>query len=179
MIIKTGLWLMVGMGIAQADDLTFIATGTINYPSASPTGQSLKIGDIMQLEYTIDPSMTRTAVNGIFEGGPVVALSYSFNGSPFTDFYGNVYADEAHVDGNSYSWDLQPSHGTEAYVNVSTGQMALRNINLDGGQADITDIKQLSPMSAPEIESTSAASALTLLLGGLAVLRGRREKNAA
>ena len=177
MIIKIGLWLMVGMGIAQADDLTFLATGTINYPSFTPTHQRLNIGDIMQLEYTIDPSTTRTSDGGVFEGGPVVALSYSFNGSPFIDFFGNVFADEAHVDGNSYSWDLQPSHGTEAYLNVSTGQMSLRDINLDGGQADITNIQQIT--RAPEIESKSAAGALTLLLGGLAVMRGRREKISA
>jgi hypothetical protein len=35
------------------------------------------------------------------------------------------------------------------------------------------------PVEAPEIDRTSAASGLTLLLGGLAVLRGRREKIAA
>jgi hypothetical protein len=32
---------------------------------------------------------------------------------------------------------------------------------------------------APEIDPTSAASGLTLLLGGLAVLRARREKSRA
>jgi len=32
----------------------------------------------------------------------------------------------------------------------------------------------ISPASAPEIDPTSAASGLTLLLGGLVVLRGRR-----
>jgi len=37
----------------------------------------------------------------------------------------------------------------------------------------------VSPMRAPEIDPASAASGLTLLLGGLAVARGRRAKKAA
>jgi hypothetical protein len=40
-------------------------------------------------------------------------------------------------------------------------------------------ITSLSRMSAPEINPASAASGLTLLLGGLAVLRGRRKKAVA
>ncbi len=34
-----------------------------------------------------------------------------------------------------------------------------------------------SPASAPEIDPGSAMAALTMLMGGLAVLRGRRSKN--
>ncbi len=34
-----------------------------------------------------------------------------------------------------------------------------------------------APVAAPEIDPASAASALTLLMGGLAVVRGRKTKN--
>jgi hypothetical protein len=39
-------------------------------------------------------------------------------------------------------------------------------------------IAQVTPVAAPEMDSASAASALTLLLGGLAVLSGRRKISA-
>ena len=37
----------------------------------------------------------------------------------------------------------------------------------------------VNPVKAPEIDATSAVAGLTLMLGGLAVLRGRRSKIAA
>lgn len=166
--------LLMLVGVAQADDLTFIATGTVNDPSWTPTHQHLNVGDTMQLEYTIDPSNVRTVVDGMFEGGPVIALSYSFNGSPFTNFYGDTFADSATPDGNSYSWDLQPSVGTEAYLNISGGQMSLRDLNYNGGDANITNIQQIGNVQqAPEIDPRGLAGGLTLLIGGLLVLRGR------
>jgi hypothetical protein len=44
----------------------------------------------------------------------------------------------------------------------------------NGFQADWT-LSKVSPNAAPEIDPASAASGLTLLLGVLAVLRGRRK----
>lgn len=34
-----------------------------------------------------------------------------------------------------------------------------------------------SPVRAPEVDASSAVAGLTLMLGGLAILRGRRKKN--
>lgn len=48
----------------------------------------------------------------------------------------------------------------------NSGSVSLSNITVGDGVA---------PASAPEIDPSSAASALTLLLGGLAVLRGRQK----
>ena len=36
-----------------------------------------------------------------------------------------------------------------------------------------------SPVAAPEIDAASAVAGLTLMIGGLAILRGRRTKTAA
>jgi hypothetical protein len=47
-----------------------------------------------------------------------------------------------------------------------SGSVSLANINVGNGVA---------PASAPEMDPSSAASALALLLGGLAVLRGRHK----
>ncbi|HET6205174.1 MAG TPA: hypothetical protein VFD98_00105 [Terracidiphilus sp.] len=59
--------------------------------------------------------------------------------------------------------------------------MLIEDLSGDGAQANITDIVQVNPVtqSAPEIDPKSAAGGLALLLGGLAVLRGGREKIAA
>jgi hypothetical protein len=49
----------------------------------------------------------------------------------------------------------------------------------DGEMDVIGSYATASAIMAPEVDPTSAASGLTLLLGGLAVLRGRREKSVA
>jgi hypothetical protein len=121
-----GLWVMwlAFAGAACADDtVTLLATGSISAPSVSPDFQQLGVGDIMQLKYTIDPSIPTTV-----DGGPIVALWYSFNGSAFTDFFGNEFQDAASAvaggPGGFYGWDLQPSHGAEAFLHVSLGDGA-------------------------------------------------------
>jgi hypothetical protein len=191
-----------------------LATGTVvpyagSYPAGSLGGQQLKVGDSMQLEYTINPSIPSTAVGG---PGPIVALSYSFNGAPFTDFYGTEFLDSVSVGaggaGGAYSLGLQPSHGQEVYLNVSLGQgapagiipsnnldvipnwslvarappgsvtatMFIEDLAGDGAEANITCIKRVGGVSAPEIDPAGLAGGLTLLLGGIAVLQGKRRR---
>jgi len=64
---------------------------------------------------------------------------------------------------------------------AAVGMAGNGNGNSGGGndncQGDCNDPADPStPTAAPEIDPAGAASALTLLAGGLAVLRGRREK---
>lgn len=196
--------------VAPDTEVTLLATGTVvpyldSYPVGSLGGQQLKVGDTMQLEYTINPSIPSTV-----DGGPIVALSYSFNGAPFTDFYGTEFQDYAGAvaggAGGSYDFGLQPSHGEEAYLNVLLGQGApagiipSSNLNVipnwslvagappgsvtatmfiedllgDAAEANITSIKEVGAVSAPEIDPAGLASGLTLLLGGIAVLQDKR-----
>jgi hypothetical protein len=196
--------------VTTDNEVTLLATGTVvpflgNFPVGSLGGQELKVGDTLQLEYTINPSIPSTV-----NGGPVVALSYSFNGAPFTNFFGTEFGDFAGAvaggAGGSYGFELQPSHGTEVFLNVSLGQGApagiipSSNLNVipnwslvagaplgsvtatafiedltgSGAEADITNIKQVGAVSAPEIDPAGLVSGLTLLLGGIAVLQGKR-----
>jgi LPXTG-motif cell wall-anchored protein len=50
------------------------------------------------------------------------------------------------------------------------------SLEVDRDSDDIEDHHQ--PLSAPEIDPSSAMAGLTLMMGGLAVLRGRRRKSA-
>jgi hypothetical protein len=73
---------------------------------------------------------------------------------------------------------LQPS-----FANLTDGMGIVFTSYVDGVSQSVSDvfvssnvsIAQVTPLAAPEMDSASAASALTLLLGGLAVLSGRRK----
>lgn len=216
--LTTSAFLIFASVAAQAQvttdtDVTLLATGTVvpyySYPAGELDGNQLKVGDTMQLEYTINPSIPSTV-----NGGPIVALSYSFNGAPFTNFYGTEFQDSVSVGaggaGGYYNFGLQPSHGEEVNLNVSLGQGApvgiipSSNLNVipnwslvagappgsvtatmfiedlagDGAGANITSIREVGAASAPEIDPASLASGLTLLLGSLAVLQGKRSSTA-
>jgi hypothetical protein len=68
-------------------------------------------------------------------------------------------------------WDYSVLTSTQGEFNGDTVYDGLVGI---GDALAVRDVNQ-----APEVSPSSAASGLTLLLGGLAVLRGRREKIAA
>jgi hypothetical protein len=59
----------------------------------------------------------------------------------------------------------QKDHGKDGKDDRGWGQQESHRGGWDG-----------KPVKAPEIDPASAASGLTLLLSGLAVIRGRREK---
>jgi hypothetical protein len=64
---------------------------------------------------------------------------------------------------------------TYGYLNYSNGSSNLVTVATNAPASTFVDqLKVSSYKAAPEIDPASAASALTLLLGGLAVLRGRR-----
>jgi hypothetical protein len=76
---------------------------------------------------------------------------------------------------------LQPS-----FANLIDGMGLVFTSYVDGVSQSVSDvfvssnvsIAQVTPVTAPEMDTASAASALTLLLGGLAVLSGRRKISA-
>jgi hypothetical protein len=55
-----------------------------------------------------------------------------------------------------------------------TNAAAISGANSGNGQINITFVSQA--IAAPEIDPTSAASGLALLVGGLLVLRGRKQQ---
>jgi hypothetical protein len=69
-----------------------------------------------------------------------------------------------------------------ASVASASGTIANNKLCIDIGKVDSTldqldpNLKLKSPVCAPEIDPGSAMAGLTLLLGGVAVIRGRRSK---
>jgi hypothetical protein len=96
----------------------------------------------------------------------VNTLAFSTGGDPTVitafDSAGNMVG-EAYVDvGSSYGW---------GYASITTTTSDISTV-LIGGVDNYQGINEIA--YAPEIDPTSAASGLTLLLGSLLVLRGRR-----
>jgi hypothetical protein len=104
----------------------------------------------------------------------VDALAFSNGGDPTEitafDSAGNIVAQAFNGQsfGSGFGWD-------NATVTTTTNDISTVLI---GGHDSYRGINQIqfgsAPTQAPEIDPTSAVSGLTLLLGGLLVLRGRR-----
>jgi hypothetical protein len=93
--------------------------------------------------------------------GAVTLIASTNTHAPNSGFTGDVYGVSVDSDGTNTSVDLTRdvySHGT--LDRKKSGTVDLSNVSI-------------SQVQAPEIDPTSALSALTLLMGGLAVLRGR------
>lgn len=103
---------------------------------------------------------------GFFNGGDPTEMA-AF------DSAGNLVAETFNGVGSGAGW---------GYVTVTTATPDIATV-LIGGHDSFRGINAIDysnvPTAAPEIDSASAASGLTLLLGGLLVLRGRRARRAA
>jgi hypothetical protein len=55
--------------------------------------------------------------------------------------------------------------------------MLVYDLSGAGAYANITNIKEILPASAPEIDPSGLVSGLTLLLGTLFVIQGRRTRD--
>lgn len=212
-ILAASAFLILAGGAARAQattgsTVTLLATGTVasmyGYPVGTLSdGYSPKIGDTMQIEYTVDPLLPPPQVPNL---GPVVALSYSFNGLPFVSDVG--YGNMGVSTGSGYNFTLYPGNGAEAELSIRLGpgapagiipssalntipnfalaagappgsvnaSMLVYDVSGSGAYANITSIKEVGAVAAaPEIDPAGLAGGLTLLLGGIAVLRGRRK----
>jgi hypothetical protein len=211
-ILTTSAFLILATGAAHAqgtqeDSVTLLATGTVasmyGYPVGTlDSGSTPKVGDTLQFEYTVDPSVNPTQDPSM--NGPITAIGYSLNGSPF--FPDNGYGHINSSAGSSYGFTLFPGSGAEISLSIALGagapadiipgstvdtipnwglvagappgsvaaSMLVYDLSGAGAYANITDIKEILPASAPEIDPAGLASGLTLLLGGLFVIQGRR-----
>jgi len=95
------------------------------------------------------------------------------NTGPY-DFLAMVYED-----GTLYGAAKDPANGLNYVGEINPTSGAVSDALLIGGQFPATDriwgLADVSSVSAPEIDSASAMSALTLLAGGIMVLRGRKQ----
>jgi len=100
--------------------------------------------------------------------GSVTSTAWTSIDPPSLAFTGTVFGFSLFQNAAGNTLDLIRNVYNEGVLNVrDSGLVSLSNISVAEGVAP--------PVSAPEIDPSSAASALTLLLGGLAVLRGRHK----
>ena len=161
------IWLVAGAVQAAQTDETFLVTGTIteNMWGAPETGT-------LQFQYTIDPLLNPE--QDPTQLGPITSMAYSINGGAFQPDNG-----WGTVDVNSGSFILYHGSGTQISYDASHGTMVLFDHDLNGEIANVTSVErgggaQTFSAQAPEIDPAGWVSGLTLLIGGLLVLRGRR-----
>lgn len=162
---KTLLCLLLISGSALAQDQTFLVTGTItqNMWGVPETG-------MLQFQYTINPLINPEQDPS--QRGPVTSVAFSVNGGAFQPDNGWGTVDIA-----SGGFTLYPGSGAMISYDARQGTMLVYDYSLNGEFANVTSVQQVSaslPSQAPEIDSKGWASGLTLLIGGLLVLRGRR-----
>ena len=177
-ILTASAFLILTTGAAQAqvstdDSETFLATGIIapmyGYPIGTlDSGATPKIGETLQFAYTYDPSSNPTDTPGVI--GPITSIAYSVNGSPF-------YSDNSsyQIFGSVYNFTLYPGNGAE--ISLSPTSMLVYDLSGAGAYANLTNIKEISPTSAPEIDPAGFAGGLTLLVGGLLVIQSRNSRD--
>jgi hypothetical protein len=188
---------------AHAQAVYVEASGTVDsfhggFGSTSDLGQSVTLdfsydsGSMTQLltptDYILTAAITSASiVSGVYGSGinlerngagsivdDVSIADGSFTSTAWTNidppslaFTGQVFGFSLSQNTAGNSLDLIRDVYNEGILDVSdSGSVSLANITVGNGVA---------PASAPEMDPSSAASALALLLGGLAVLRGRHK----
>jgi len=156
------IWLVAGAVQAAQTDETFLVTGTVienpfGDPGLGTPGQSL------QFQYTFNPLADS-------QDNPITAISYSLNGGAFQSDWG-------WGGGDANNFTLYPGNGAEISLNMSQGTMLVYGNDGSGAYARVNNMQQMGVQSltaqAPEIDPNGWVSGLTLLIGGLFVLRGR------
>ena len=194
----------VAVGCASPVDAQSVVTeltGDIQSFHGGWTGNSAEIGQSVTLDFVYDASTVTASINGTlyslsapitsaeivagilgsginleWDGpgtGTVVdsvdlsssdrsASAFTSVDAPTPGFTGDIYGFIFQSNGSSTGLDLSRdvySHG--------------RLDRKDSGTVDLSNVR-VGQVQAPEIDPTSALSALTLLLGSLAVVRGRK-----
>lgn len=188
---------------AGAQTVIIEATGNVqSFQGGGWGGNSSDIGQSVTVDFAYDSSaLTNSLNNGVFtESAPITSASI-VNGilgsginlearGPGT----GTFAAEANLNDNTASVRADTSvsapsshftgdvFGLRFFTNgVNTTLALIENAYSNGvregresGTAFLSNVNVTQGTQAPEIDPTSAMSALTLLLGGLAVIRGRQ-----
>jgi len=188
---------------ANAQAVYLEASGTVNsfyggFGSSSDIGQSVTLdfsydsGSLAQLltptDYILSAPITSASiVSGVYgsgldlerggfgsivddvslDDGSVTSTAWTSIDPPSLAYTGEIFGFSLLQNAAGNTLDLIRNVYDKGVLDVrNSGSVSLSNITVGEGVA---------PASAPEIDPSSAASALTLLLGGLAVLRGRHK----
>jgi hypothetical protein len=132
-ILTASAFLILATGAAQAQvttdgSVTLLATGIVapmyGYPIGTFAGSAPEVGDTLQFEYTVDPTVNPT--QNPSTDGPITAIGYSLNGSPFVpdNGYGHISA----TAGSAYNFTLYPGNGAEISLSILLGRGAAAGI---------------------------------------------------
>jgi hypothetical protein len=185
------------------DGMTITGTYTIDLANGNPYSGSGSVNYFAPWTYAVSPSPDGNPLGSAYvEPGPVFAStakvgSFSYasvaspifpNGSSVTgaEQGGSYFAFETATPKNSFSRSSSfeiagnPAYSPNGMPLFGQGSTGMGDVIIDvGGVQSVIDYNIKSITAAPEMDPASVASALTLLFGGLAVLRGRRRENRA
>lgn len=179
-------------GIFAGDTGTITGTYVFNYSNADPTQSAGTVGSALGWEtysagaYVFSTAAVFLAGNDIYSDGPPGSSSNQsiVLAGPGQSF---LAGNQQQTDSNDFTlsglgitstgtpWSHKGLPVPGAGDQTSGGIEVVINGIQSALDYNVTSLK-VGPTRAPEISPASAASSLTLLLGGLAVLRGRRPK---
>lgn len=185
---------LTGVGNGTVADGVYVSPyqGTISGPGVSYTGYVI-CDDFNTESYLNQPWVATMTNAGALNGSE----KFSLNGAPYTTaeaynaaawlangLLANLNNQAAQVNYSFAIWDIFDGQKTDPDGGAATLEAAAFSAALGGYVGSNVSVFTADPINksqeflvvnaAPEIDPTSAASGLTLLLGGLMVLRGRR-----
>jgi hypothetical protein len=183
------------------DGMTITGTYTIDLTNGNPYSGSGSVNYFAPWTYAVSPSPDGNPLGSAYvEPGAVFAstanvgtFSYASvasplfpNGSEVTgaDQGGAYLAYETSTPKSSFSSSSSfeitggPAYSPNGMPLFGQGSTGMGDVIIDvGGVQSVVDYSIKSITAAPEMDPASVTSALTLLLGGLAVIRGRRRES--
>ncbi|MHB8721731.1 MAG: hypothetical protein ACYDAH_10085 [Steroidobacteraceae bacterium] len=168
-----GGWTGPSSEIGQSVTLDFAydastATSSVNgtlYSLSAPITSAEIVAGILGSGINLEPDGAGhgTAVDSVdLQSGAVSASAFTSVHAPSPGFTGDVYGFSFHSNGPSSDLDLIRDVYSHGHLDRK-----------DSGTADLSHVV-VGQVQAPEIDPASALSGLTLLIGGLAVVRGRK-----
>lgn len=190
-----------GAATANAQSVVTEIVGDVQSFHGGWTGNSSQIGQTVTFDFAYDASTITTTdtntketdsapityatlVGGVFgtginleqggSGAGKITDTIDFNsGIITTAAQTSIHAPSPGFSGDVYGFSLD-SNGTTTSVDLTRDVYSHGKLDRDeSGTVDLGNVS-VGQVQAPEIDPTSALSALTLLVGGLAVVRGRQ-----
>ena len=157
----------VTFDIAYDANAVITSTTSTLYILTAPISSAEIVGGVFGTGINLEPDGTgKGKITGTVNilSNAVTLSAVTDTHAPNSGFTGDVFGVDFESNGNSNTVDLTRDVYIHGHLDrKDSGTVALSNLS-------VTD----SEVQAPEIDPTSAISALTLLMGGLAVIRGRQ-----
>ena len=186
---------------AVLDGMTISGTYTIDLANGNPYSGSGSVNTFAPWVYAVGPSPDGNPLGSAYvEPGPVFASTAQVGAFSYASVASPLFANGSEVSGSdqggvyfAFETETPSSSFSSSSSFQITGNLAFSpagiplfgqgsagtgDITVDvGGVQSVIDYNIKSITAAPEMDPASVTSALTLLFGGLAVIRGRRREN--